>query len=67
MIAGHNNLVVGDSGDAGITIFSGATSNARLQFAPSGSTGLDNGLIDYDNNGFNGICYWWHRKNAYCK
>lgn len=45
-----NNLVVGDSGDAGITIFSGATSNARLQFAPSGSTGLDNGLIDYDNN-----------------
>ena len=45
-----NNLVVGDSGDSGITIFSGATSNARLQFAPSGSTGLDNGLIDYDNN-----------------
>jgi len=45
-----NNLVVGDSGDAGVTIFSGATSNARLQFAPSGSTGLDNGLIDYDNN-----------------
>jgi hypothetical protein len=40
-----NNLVVGDAGDAGITIFSGATSNARLQFAPSGSTGLDNGLI----------------------
>lgn len=45
-----NNLVVGDSGDAGITIFSGATSNARLQFAPSGDTGLNNGLIDYDNN-----------------
>ncbi len=45
-----NNLVVGDSGDAGVTIFSGATSNARLQFAPSGATGLDNGLIDYDNN-----------------
>ena len=45
-----NNLVVGDSGDAGITIFSGSTSNARLQFAPSGATGLDNGLIDYDNN-----------------
>jgi hypothetical protein len=45
-----NNLVVGDSGDAGLTIFSGATSNARLQFAPSGDTGLNNGLIDYDNN-----------------
>ena len=45
-----NNLVVGDSGDAGITIFSGATSNARLQFAPSSDTGLNNGLIDYDNN-----------------
>ena len=45
-----NNLVVGDAGDAGITIFSGATSNARLQFAPSGSTGLDNGLIGYDNS-----------------
>lgn len=45
-----NNLVVGDSGDAGVTIFSGSTSNARLQFAPSGATGLDNGLIDYDNN-----------------
>ena len=45
-----NNLVVGDSGDSGITIFSGATSNARLQFAPSGDTGLNNGLIDYDNN-----------------
>ena len=45
-----NNLVVGDSGDAGVTIFSGATSNARLQFAPSSDTGLNNGLIDYDNN-----------------
>lgn len=45
-----NNLVVGDSGDAGLTIFSGATSNAYLQFAPSGDTGLNNGLIDYDNN-----------------
>ena len=45
-----NNLVVGDSGDSGITIFSGASSDARLQFAPSGSTGLDNGLIGYDNN-----------------
>jgi hypothetical protein len=45
-----NNLVVGDSGDSGITIFSGASSDARLQFAPSGSTGLDNGLISYDNN-----------------
>jgi len=45
-----NNLVVGDSGDSGITIFSGATRYARLQFAPSGSTGLDNGLVQYDNN-----------------
>ena len=44
-----NNLVVGDSGDSGITIFSGANSDARLQFAPSGSTGLDNGMIGYDN------------------
>ena len=45
-----NNLVVGDSGDAGITIFSGATSNARLAFSPSGATGIGAGLIDYDNN-----------------
>jgi hypothetical protein len=44
-----NNLVVGDSGDAGITIFSGASNDARLQFAPSGDTGLNNGLIGYDN------------------
>jgi len=44
-----NNLVVGDSGDAGITIFSGASNYARLQFAPSGDTGLNNGLIGYDN------------------
>ena len=44
-----NNLVVGDSGDAGITIFSGASNVARLQFAPSGDTGLNNGLIGYDN------------------
>ena len=44
-----NNLVVGNSGDAGITIFSGASNNARLQFAPSGDTGLNNGLIGYDN------------------
>jgi len=45
-----NNLVVGDSGDAGVTIFSGATSNARLVFAASGDTGLSNGGINYDNN-----------------
>jgi hypothetical protein len=45
-----NNLVVGDSGDAGITIFSGATSDARLVFAASGDTGLSNGQIHYDNN-----------------
>jgi hypothetical protein len=45
-----SNLVVGGSGDAGLTIFGGATSHARLQFAPSGDTGLNNGLIDYDNN-----------------
>jgi hypothetical protein len=44
-----NNLVVGDSGDAGVTIFSGASSNARLVFAASGDTGLANGQIDYDN------------------
>ena len=45
-----NNLVVGDSGDAGITIFSGSTSNGRLVFASSGDTGLSNGQIDYDQN-----------------
>ena len=45
-----NNLVVGDSGDAGVTIFSGATSVARLVFAASGDTGLANGVIGYDNN-----------------
>ena len=45
-----NNLVVGDSGDAGVTIFSGATSDARLVFAASGDTGLANGVIGYDNN-----------------
>lgn len=45
-----NNLVVGDSGDAGITIFSGATSDARLVFTASGDTGLSNGQIHYDNN-----------------
>ena len=44
-----NNLVVGDSGDAGITVFSGASNTARLQFAPSGDTGLNNGLIGYNN------------------
>ena len=45
-----NNLVVGDSGDAGMTIFSGATSVARLVLAASGDTGLANGVIGYDNN-----------------
>jgi len=45
-----NNLVVGDSGDAGITIFSGSTSDGRLVFASSGDTGLANGVIGYDQN-----------------
>lgn len=45
-----NNLVVGDSGDAGITIFSGSTSDGRLVFAASGDTGLANGVIGYDQN-----------------
>ena len=61
-----NNLVVGDSGDAGVTIFSGSTSNARLQFAPSGATGLDNGLIDYDNNNDSmSFCHWRLRTYAH--
>jgi hypothetical protein len=46
-----NNLVVGDTGDAGVTIFSGSTSDGRLVFASSGDTGLDNGVIAYDQNG----------------
>lgn len=45
-----NNLVVGDSGDSGITIFSGSTSDGRLVFAASGDTGLSNGAIHYDQN-----------------
>ena len=45
-----NNLVVGDSGDAGITIFSGSTSDGRLVFASSGDASLSNGVIGYDQN-----------------
>ena len=43
-------LVVHESGDGGITIATGATSDGRLVFARSGDTGLDHGEISYDQN-----------------
>ena len=49
----NNNLVVGDSGDSGITIFSGASSDGRLVFATEGQTGLSNGSITYDQSADN--------------
>ena len=43
-------LVVHESGDGGVTIATGATSDGRLVFARSGDTGLDHGEISYDQN-----------------
>ena len=45
-----NSLVVGGSGNAGITIFSGANQDGRIAFAESGDTGLDAGSFFYDHN-----------------
>ena len=45
-----NNLVVQDTGDGGITIVSGDSSDARIAFTIAADTGLSNGQIHYDNN-----------------
>jgi len=44
------NLVVYDTGDAGISIVSGDSSDARIAFTILADTGLSNGEIRYDNN-----------------
>jgi len=43
-------LVVGETGDAGITIASGASSDCRLVFAVTNQTDLSNGSINYDQS-----------------
>ena len=45
-----NNLVVRDTGDGGITIVSGDSSDCRIAFTIAADTGLSNGQIHYDNN-----------------
>lgn len=45
-----NNLVVRDTGDGGITIVSGDSSDARIAFTIAADTGLSNGQIHYDNS-----------------
>ena len=43
-------LVVGETGDAGITIAGGANSDCRLVFAVTNQTDLSNGSITYDQS-----------------
>ena len=45
-----NSLVVGGSGNTGITIFSGDNQDGRIAFAEVGETGLDAGSFFYDHN-----------------
>ena len=45
-----NSLVVGGSGNTGITIFSGDNQDGRIAFAEVGDTGLDAGSFFYDHN-----------------